>query len=341
MKIVVIGSGIAGVTFSEEILKSSEGRDNRVILLTRETHGYYSRPLLSHGFTREDIESKIIMKPFSALESAGIEVRFGVDVKDVDPDAKAVEIRNGENESRLSYDKLVVATGSAALIPPPFRSVETRYYVLNSLDDLKTLRALRNGWLEEEITPRWAVIGGGLIGCEVASDLAKAGDQVHLFHAMPRLMERQLVAEDSETLLSVLEESGIEVQLDCAVQGFEKREDRVQVKFDGGEESGFNAVIVACGFNPRIELARAAGLDVNRGIKVNPQLTTSNPDIFAVGDVAECADDKIYAYVTPIRHQAIWLAGYLSGKSNGSWEPPFFKPKAKVHGFNAEHPYLF
>ncbi|MCI0653051.1 MAG: FAD-dependent oxidoreductase [Methylococcaceae bacterium] len=339
MHIVVIGSGIGGVTFSEEILKRRQ--DCKVTLVTRETHGYYSRPLLSHGFTREDIEDKIIMKPFAALEAAGITVKAGVDVTRLDRAARTVEIRDRETDCRLSYDKLVFATGSAALIPPPFRSIEVRYYVLNSLDDLKELRSLRNGWRLLKKIPHWAVIGGGLIGCEVASDLAAAGDFVHLFHAMPRLMERQLVDGDSKSLLTVLENSRIKVELDCAVQRFETRGDGITVIYAGGERSGFDALIIACGFNPRIDLAREAGLAVNRGIRVDQQLTTSDPDIFAIGDVAECADGKIYAYVTPIRNQAIWLSGCLSSTTSGSWEPPFFKPKAKVHGFNAEHPYLF
>ncbi|MCI0653959.1 MAG: FAD-dependent oxidoreductase [Methylococcaceae bacterium] len=339
MHIVVIGSGIGGVTFSEEILKRAN--DVKVTLLTRETHGYYSRPLLSHGFTREDIEDKIIMKRFAALEAAGIRVKAGVDVTRLDRANKTLEILDQGIESRLSYDKLILATGSAALIPAPFRSSRTRYYALNSLDDLIELRALRNGWLQQQKKPHWAVIGGGLIGCEVASDLAKAGDHVQLFHAMPRLMERQLVEDDSRSLLTVLEGSGIKIQINCAVRRFETRENTIAVIFEGGEKGGFDTVIIACGFCPRIDLARQAGLDFNRGIRVDQQLKTSDPDIFAIGDVAECADDKIYAYVTPIRNQAIWLAGTLSGTGSGSWEPPFFKPKAKVHGFNAEKPYLF
>lgn len=339
MQIVVIGSGIAGVTFSEEIRKRRP--DCSVTVLTRETHGYYSRPLLSHGFTRADIEEKIIMKRFSALTAGGIDLKSGVDVTRVDRAKKTIEIRDHDSESTLNYDKLVFATGSAALIPPPFRAAQSAYFVLNSLDDLIELRAMRKEWLDKGKTPRWAVIGGGLIGCEVASDLAKAGDRVHLFHAMPRLMERQLVEHDSKSLLALLQHSGIEVSLDCAVRGFEAREQAIAVIFADGDKSGFDAVIIACGFSPRIELARQAGLRCNRGIQVDWNLSTSDPDIFAIGDVAECADGKIYAYVTPIRSQAIWLAGYLSGESNAPWEIPFFKPKAKVHGFNAENPYLF
>lgn len=339
MQLVVVGSGIAGVTFSEEIRKRNQ--NTRVTLVTRETHGYYSRPLLSHGFTREDIEEKIIMKSFDALENTGIHVKSGVTVEKLDPSGKSIQVRNGSGIESVGYDKLVLATGSAALIPRPFRDLEAPYFVLNGLDNLIALRALRQDLLDANKKPRWAIIGGGLIGCEVASDLAKAGDEVHLFHAMERLMERQLVEEDSENLLAVLQESGINVRPDCAVQSFKKRSDGIAIVYPNGEKTSMDAVILACGFSPRTELANAAELNVNRGILVNEQLQTSDPSIFAIGDVAECADGKIYAYVTPIRNQAIWLAGYLSASEGDSWSPPFFKPRAKVHGFNAEHPYLF
>jgi NAD(P)H-nitrite reductase large subunit len=186
------------------------------------------------------------------------------------------------------------------------------------------------------------VVGGGLIGCEVASDLAKVGDRVTLFHALPRLMERQLVEEDSAELLRVLQEqSGIEVLLNCGVQGFGEISEGLAVELNDGTRGGFHGIIVACGFKPRTELAQAAGLATRRGIVVNGFLTTDNPDVFAVGDVAECPDGKLYAYVTPVRSQGLWLAKYLSGQTSEPWQPPIFKPKAKVHGFNAAHPYLF
>lgn len=340
MHIVIIGSGMAGITLAEELRKRST--ETRITVLTRETHGYYSRPMLSHGFSREDVETKIILKSFAALGSSGIEVRPDTDVLAIDRVAKTVSLRQNGEDSVVGYDTLVLAPGSEAVIPPPFRSAAGLYRVVNSLDDLIGMRRERAEILARGERPRWAVVGGGLIGCEVASDLATAGDDVTLFHALPRLMERQLVEEDSATLLTVLEGLGIDVRLDAGAEGFEQDGGKLAIRQAGAAlESGFDGIIVATGFKPRTELAQDAGLEAKRGIVVDGFLRTSDPNIFALGDAAECADGRIYAYVMPIRQQALWLAAYLSGETESPWQPPVFKPRAKVHGFTAAHPYLF
>lgn len=339
MNIVVIGSGIAGVTLAEEIRKLAPAQP--LTLLTRETHGYYSRPMLSHGFSRDDVETKIILRPFDALRKNTIGVRDGVDVIAIDRQRRRVAIRCGSAEDRIEYSHLVFATGSDALIPRPFQPQRALFHVLNSLDDLIALRRLRADVLAQQRTPHWAIVGGGLIGCELASDLSKCGDQVTLFHALPRLMERQLHEEDSASLAALLTEAGVRLRLDCAVQGFERSDRGYTVNLANGAGDGFDGIIAACGFMPRVTLAREAGLSVGRGILVDEFLATADPAVFAIGDVAECRDGRIYAYVLPIRSQALWLAKSLCGQVDEPWAPPFFNPKAKVHGFTASHPYLF
>ncbi len=341
MHIAVIGSGIAGVTFAEEIRKLE--RHNYVTLLTRETGGYYSRPLLSHGFSRGDIETKIVLKSFAALVANDIAVERGAEVLRVDRQSKTLHFRKDGKDTPLSYDKVVLATGSDALIPPPFRAQASLFHVLNSLDDLVKLRRHRERILARHPRPRWAVIGGGLIGCEISADLAKTGDEVVLFHALPRLMERQLLEEDSHKLLGVLCDSlGIEVLLDQAVQGFSGEGMDLSVRLSDETVQGFHGIIVACGFRPRIELAIEAGLETRRGIVVNEFLTsTTDHDIYAIGDSAELPDGKLYAYVTPVRSQGLWLAKHLLGQDDQPWQVPSFKPKAKVPGFEAEKGYLF
>lgn len=338
--IAVIGSGIAGFTLAEEIRKRQP--QNVVTLLTRETGGYYSRPLLSHGFSRDDIEAKIVMKSFAAIVQQGIVLEAGAEVSEIDRQGKTLLYRQEGEEKTLVYGKLVIATGSSALIPTPFRETEDLCHVLNSLQDLKDLRRHRKKIQGLGIRPRWAVIGGGLVGCELAADLAKAGDETLLFHALPRLMERQLVEEDSATVLSVLRnELGVEVRLEQTVLGFGGEGLDLQVKLANDSVGGFHGIIVACGFKPRTELAAACGLATRRGICVDAFMTTSDTDIHAIGDCAELPDGRIYAYVTPARSQALWLAKYLSGETSEAWTVPFFKPKAKIPGFEARHDYLF
>ncbi|CAA9891388.1 Nitric oxide reductase FlRd-NAD(+) reductase [Candidatus Methylobacter favarea] len=335
MDTVIIGSGIAGVSFAEKYRLLTPAA--KITLITRENDGYYSRPLLSRGFSKNDIEQSIILKPFDKLRENGIHIVISAEATSINRKNQTVAVAGSGQEQSLPYDKLVISQGSAAFIPPPFKPYNQLFFCLNSLADLKALRRFRQGFLNENRNPDWAIVGGGLIGCEVASDLAVAGDSVTLFHAMDRLMERQLAAEDSALLLKVLTDSGIKVLLNQNVQGFAKQEEKVCVKTD--VSTGFDGVIVACGFKPRTGLAEKAGLETGRGIKVNQYLQTTDNNIYAVGDIAELPNGKLYAYILPIRSQAFWLAGFMAGQEQNEWSPPVFTTKAKVHGFEAVHPY--
>jgi NAD(P)H-nitrite reductase large subunit len=335
MQIVIIGSGVAGVSFAEKYRALSA--EDEITLVTREHDGYYSRPLLSRGFSKADIEQSIILKPFDKLRENDINVLCGVEVTAINRADKSIAISGACQEKELPYDKLILTPGSSAFIPPPFQPYAELFFCLNSLSDLKALRKFRQPLLNQNRQPDWAIIGGGLIGCEVASDLATSGDKVTLFHAMDRLMERQLAAEDSALLLKVLQDSGVKVLLNQSVNEFIKEYDKVCVRTEVTAE--FDGLIVACGFKPRTELAELAGLETGRGIKVNQQLQTSDDSIYALGDVAELPNGKLYAFILPIRNQALWLAEFLAGQKQDSWTPPVFTTKAKVHGFEAVHPY--
>ena len=336
MHVIIIGSGVAGISFAEKF--RSHSLDDEITLITRENEGYYSRPLLSRGFSKNDIEQSIILKTFDKLRASNINFISGAEITSINRGDKSVAITGLCQEKSLHYDKLVLATGSSAFIPPPFMPYNELFFSLNSLADLKILRKFRQGLLNQNRRPEWAIIGGGLIGCEVASDLAVSGDNVTLYHAMDRLMERQLAAEDSALLLEVLQNSGVNVLLNQNVKGFAKQENKVCVKTDVTTE--FDTLIVACGFKPRTELAGQAGLEVGRGIKVNQFMQTSDDSIYALGDVAELPNGKLYAFILPIRSQAHWLAGFIAGREQESWTPPVFTTKAKVHGFEAVHPYV-
>ncbi len=334
-KIVIVGSGVGGITFAEKYRSLESNAE--ITLITGEKYGYYSRPLLSRGFTKADIEQTIILKSFDKLREVDIDILAESLVSNVDRIKKTLDVESQGKTISLAYDILVLAMGSAAFVPPPFLPFQELFFSLNSLADLKAIRKFRQLFLDQQQTPRWAVIGGGLIGCEVASDLAVAGDQVTVYHAMDRLMERQLVEQDSAKLLGVLQASGVNIKLNQNVRGFAKAGDKVTVQAE--MEGDFDGLIVACGFKPRTELAKQAGLEIGRGIKVNSFLQANDESIFALGDVAEMPSGKIYAYILPIRNQGLWLANFLAGNTQSAWVPPEFTTKAKVHHFEADHPY--
>ncbi len=174
MHVIVIGTGVAGVTFAEKYRALAP--EDRVTVLTRETDGYYSRPMLSLGFSREGVEQCTILKPLSKLLENNICVISGVEVTAIDSSKRMISVAGVDDLETLEYDKLVLAPGSAALIPPPFLPNRDSFFLLNSLRDLKLLRKFRQPFLDQNKTPHWAIIGGGLIGCEVASDLVFSGD---------------------------------------------------------------------------------------------------------------------------------------------------------------------
>lgn len=307
MRVVVIGSGLAGVTVAEALAKAEHFH---VSLVTAETHGYYSRPRLSHGFASD---ANIVLKSWAAM--APVKVLSGTKVEQVDRDQQVVIL---ESES-VEYDVLILATGSAARIPPVLQPYRPQFLTLNSYDDLLTLRRRRQKALDKKQQPRWAIIGGGLIGCEVASDLNKAGDAVTIFHREARLLELQFDEQQSQALHEHFARQGIVAHYNQDI-----REIFPRTLYDG--------VIVATGFAPRVELAREAGLATGRGIVVNPYLRTEDPAIYAAGDVAEVGG-RLYPFVSPIRSQALWLAEHLAGRSETPWTAPRFKPFAKIHGF--------
>lgn len=313
MKVVVVGSGLAGVTVAEALARSP---GNQVTLVTKEALGYYSRPRLSHGLALDDAAAaKIVLKGFKDL-APGLRVLQEHEAWLIERERRRLVLRDAD---ALPYDTLILATGSAARVPPALAPFRPSFLTLNSLDDLLTLRERRRRALRRGV-PRWAVVGGGLIGCELASDLDKAGDAVTIFHREARLMELVFSEAQSQALHEHFASLGVEVRY---------RQDLNVLP------EGFDGVIVATGFAPRVELAKEAGLETRRGIVVDKLLRTADPHVYAVGDVAEI-EGRLYPFVSPIRSQALWLAEHLEGRTQDAWQPKPFPPVVKVHGFKPE-----
>ncbi len=342
MNTVIIGSGVAGVGLALELKKLNP--TSEVVIVTHEGGGHYSRPLLSHGFSKADIESRIILKSFDEIRALGIEVLEKTEVLNINREMKELKILTNGIQSDISYDQLVIATGSAAAIPPPLAKYQEHFQNLNSFDDLKKLRKKREEIINSGKSPKWLIIGGGLIGCEVASDLQLAGtqaggDQITIYHAMDRLMERQLTPEQSQKLHTHFSSLGIEIHYQTEISGIEKDETSGKIRVSekkSPEGIDYDGVLIATGFKPRTGIALAAGLECNRGIKVNEFLTTSDPNIFSLGDVTEVGEGSLFPFILPIRNQVVWLAQYLTQKLTTPWTAPAYAPKVKIHGFKPD-----
>ncbi|MET9953985.1 FAD-dependent oxidoreductase [Streptomyces sp. NPDC006339] len=291
-RIVVVGGGTAGARLAQRL---------PVTLLGEEPHAPYNRLLLA------DVLAGRYGPEVIALPEARKPARLGVRAVRIDRAARAVQCADG---TRVPYDRLVLATGSAPVLPPlrGLRGAElpSGVHPFRTLDDCLALRgAVRPG-------VRAVVIGGGLLGVSAARALAALGAEVMLTQQGERLMERQLDAHSSALLRAHMEALGVEVHTECRVSGLRQEGGAVTaVELADGFVLDAQVVVLACGVRPRVALAREAGLDVRTGVVVDDELRTSDPYIHAIGDCAE-HDGRVYGLAGPALDQADVLADLLS-----------------------------
>lgn len=345
-EIVVIGGGTAGVRLAQRLAAhaaeaaaeptpgagagAGAGPATRVTLLGEEPHAPYNRVLLGEVLAGRYGPEVISLPPAPGT------VRRGVRAVRIDRAERLVRCDDG---SDVPYDRLVLATGSNPVLPalrglrrPDERGLPAGVHSFRTMDDCLALSAaVRPG-------TRAVVIGGGLLGVSAARALAERGAQVVLAQQGEYLMERQLDRSGSLLLRRHLESWGVEVHTECRVRGLVLDEsgdgsgvgDASGSKGEGGPGPGrLTAVeladgfrldaeltVLACGVRPRTGLARAAGLDVRRGIVVDDALTTSDPYIHAIGDCAEHGD-RLYGLAGAAVEQADALALTLTAGRAG------------------------
>lgn len=300
-QLVVVGNGMAGVSCVEQILKLSHDFD--ITIFGDETHVNYNRILLSLVLAGEKSADEIVINGIEWYQNNGIRARLGVKIASIDRDKRVVIDENG---GVSEYDKLILATGSSAWIPPIPGVDKKNVHAFRTLDDTHALLEKARFGL------RVAVIGGGLLGLEAARGLQVRGCEVTVVHLMETLMERQLDPTGGEYLQRKIESLGIRVMLPqqtAALLGNGKVEG---LRFASGEELEADLVVIAAGIRPNAELARKAGLETRRGIVVNDYLETSDPHIFAVG---ECTEHRgqTFGLVAPLFEQGRVLAAALTG----------------------------
>ncbi|HYO81742.1 MAG TPA: FAD-dependent oxidoreductase, partial [Bryobacteraceae bacterium] len=300
-KLVMIGNGMAGVACLEQILRHKPPFD--VTVFGDETYPNYNRIALSAVLAGDKRSDEIVLNDISWYLQHGISVRLGLRVTEIDPKKRRITADDGSSER---YDKLIIATGSSAIVPRiPGIEGKTNVFVFRTINDTKGMLACcRQG-------ARAVVIGGGLLGLEAARGLQMQGCDVTVVHLMPTLMERQLDTTGGEYLQRKIEALGVRVKTSCqttAIHGTGKLADSVE--FADGEVFPADIVVVAAGIRPNAELGRHAGLEVGRGIVVNDHLETSDPNILAVG---ECTEHRgtTYGLVGPLLEQGKVLASVL------------------------------
>jgi nitrite reductase (NADH) large subunit len=302
--LVIVGNGMAAARLVDELAKTALGR-YAIAVIGAEPRLAYNRVLLSSVLAGETASHEIELKPADWWRDRGVTVKYNCLATEIDVGRRELKI---ENDESIEFSKLILATGSTPLrlnVPGANLAGVHTFRDSRDVDLLLTLAARRK---------RVVVVGGGLLGLEAAYGLAKAGAQVDLIHLTDRLMERQLDAPAAALLKSLVERKGIRILLNANTARICGQVRVEGVELVDGRQIEAEAVIFAAGIRPNVALAREAGISVNRGIVVDDHLTTSVPDVFALG---ECAEHRgiCYGLVEPAYEQARALARHLSGRS--------------------------
>jgi nitrite reductase (NADH) large subunit len=319
-QLVVVGNGMAGVSCVEQILK--QPHDFEITIFGDETHVNYNRILLSLVLAGERSADDIVINDLNWYQSNDIRARLGVKITGIDRDRRVVIDEDG---GATEYDKLILATGSTAFIPPIPGVDKKNVHVFRTLDDTRALVEKSQPGLKA------AVIGGGLLGLEAARGLQMRGCEVTVVHLMDTLMERQLDATGGLYLKRKIESLGIRVMLPQQTAALFGNGYVDGLRFASGEELEADLVVIAAGIRPNAELARKAGLDVRRGIVVNDYMETSDPNIYAVGECTEHRGET-FGLVAPLFEQGRVLAAAITGGRDKTFAGAAPAAKLKIMG---------
>jgi nitrite reductase (NADH) large subunit len=321
-RLVVVGNGMAAMRAVEELLAREPSR-YAITVVGAEPQANYNRIQLSSLLAGEMTLDEIMINPIQWYERNGIRLLAGRPATAIDTRSKTVLV----DDAPLSYDKLLLGTGSRPLAPP-VPGLE--------LDGVRAFRDVADADAMIEAARRHkraVVIGGGLLGLEAAWGLKRRGMEVAVVHLMPTLMERQLDITAGELLRSALEARGISFFTEADTEEIEGDEQVEGVRLVDGRMIEADFVVLAIGIRPNIEIARAAGLQVNRGILVGDDMCTSDPSIFAVGECIE-HNGQVFGLVAPIWEQAKVCGARLAGDQRSVYEPPPVFTSLKITGID-------
>lgn len=276
-RIVVVGAGLAGAKTVEGL--RANGHTGPIVLIGAERHLPYERPPLSKGFLAgKDDRDSFTVHDQQWYDDNSVELHLGVEATRIDRDAKEVELSDG---SRVGYDQLVLATGSRPRhLDIPGGDARGVLY-LRSVDDSQALDAA----LREATNV--VLIGAGWIGLEVAANARERGVAVSVLEMAPLPLLRVLGPELAQMFADLHRDHGVDFHFGARIERLEVTDGAVSgVELADGTRLPADAVVIGVGVLPNIELAKDAGLEADNGVLVDEYLRTSDPDIFAVGDIA-------------------------------------------------------
>lgn len=308
--IVIIGAGHAGYQLVKELRKLTTAKS--ILMLCADSGDYYSKPLLSNGFSKEKSAEALVQK--TAAEMAAeylIKIQNFCQVQHIEVAGKQLHTAQG----MVCYQQLVLATGASALTPP---LPEAALAISQPINDLADYRQFL---LHCEAKQHICILGAGLVGIEYANDLASAGYQISVVALEQQPLAQLMPAALGEQLTFALQQLGVTFYWGSPIAQAHSTGGQCELTLADGRRFTTERILSAIGLRPNTSLAKKAGLDCGKGVQVDQYLQSSAADIYAIGDCAEICQ-QVLMYITPINLSAKALAATLCGQRTPVQFPP-------------------
>ncbi|MBR06347.1 MAG: nitrite reductase (NAD(P)H) [Rickettsiales bacterium] len=322
-KVIVIGNGMVGYKFCEKLRAKATDKKISLTVYGEEPLPAYDRVHLSEYFESQS-EDKLLMAPRSWYDEHDIILKTSQLITNIDRSHKTITTHTGESES---YDHLVLATGSSAMVPP-IKGVDKKgVFVYRTIEDLDQIISYAKN------AKSGAVLGGGLLGLEAAKALMDLNLETKVIEFAPKLMPRQLDDAGSNMLKSKIESLGIEILLNKNTKEIHGNGKLDQLEFTDGTSLETDMLVISCGIVSRDELAKTCDLETgNRGgFIVNEQMQTNDPDIYAIGEAANY-NGMVYGLVAPGYDMAETVVDQLIGEKTKKFSGADMSTKLKLIG---------
>jgi len=319
-KIIVIGAGAGACGFVKSY-RALNG-DDEITVFSKENFPFYNRVLLPDYISGVLPWNNLVKMTDAEEKQYRIRLHRGVSIEKIDRQNKIVVDSQGLSHP---YDVLLIATGSSAAM---LRDVPrlTGIFTMRSRMDADKFR--------EHVDPRKGkviIVGGGLLGIEMAASLREVNVEVTIVQRISRLMDRQLDPLGSQLLHEELIEKGVEIYYNDEIERFLGTREVTGIRLKSGLSIEAQAIVIAIGTVPNIEIAKAGGIDCKRGVVVNEYLQTNDPSIFAIGEIAEFKG-SLYGITAAAEQQAEIVAGYLNGNISKYYSGSLLMNILKMHG---------
>lgn len=320
-KLVLIGNGMAGVRAIEHLLKLAPDK-YEVTIIGSELHPNYNRIMLSSVLAGGADMKEIVINDWDWYKENQIRLYTGHTVTKIDTKSKRVITDQGVE---VEYDDVILATGSNPFMLPVPGADKEGVIAFRDIRDCEMMIDASKKYKKA------VVIGGGLLGLEAARGLLHLGMDVSVVHIHPYLMERQLDEPASKMLQKELEAQGMKFLLQKHTASITGRRRVKALQFTDGSEADADLVVMAVGIRPNVSLAKASGIEVNRGVVVDDYMQTNIAGVYALG---ECAEHRGIAYglVAPLYEQGAVLAKRLAGVETAGYAGSVTSTKLKVSG---------